>query len=199
MNENMNKISATSIEMTKIIEIINEISDRINLLSLNAAIEAARAGAAGRGFAVVADEISKLAERTTSSVKEIDRLIHRSDDEINGGLDAVLETVGSISKIITGVTEINTMINSINVFMDEQIRENEIVGSEVGNAKDMADEIRTDAEVQKKLGEDVFSSISSMNNIFQANTMSSLDLSSHSKRITSMATDMRKYIISMKL
>jgi len=58
-----------------VLEVINDIADQTNLLALNAAIEAARAGKYGRGFAVVADEVRKLAERTQSSLNEIDTTI----------------------------------------------------------------------------------------------------------------------------
>ena len=78
MNSSIETIRSSSMEMTNIISIINDISDKINLLSLNASIEAARAGDWGRGFAVVADEIAKLADQTASSVKDIDLLIKKS-------------------------------------------------------------------------------------------------------------------------
>ena len=92
----------SSREMMGIVDIINDISEKINLLSLNAAIEAARAGDAGRGFAVVADEISKLADQTAISIKEIDRLIKVNNDEITAGgdnIDSAIDTISACSDL----------------------------------------------------------------------------------------------------
>lgn len=109
-------------DMANFIKVINDIADQVNLLSLNAAIEAARAGDAGRGFAVVADEISKLADATTTNAKEIEKIIFENNKLIENSDHSITETsvlmsklYGSIKKIEKEISEVRNFINDIGI------------------------------------------------------------------------------------
>ena len=191
MKENMGKIGERSRQMTSIIGIINDISDQINLLALNASIEAARAGDSGRGFAVVADEVSKLADTTASSVKEIGSLIQSSEQEIKTGMVIVSDVVARISAIIQGVESINSMVHGMSDFMNKQIETNELMNHNMSRVRVHSESIEQSISEQKVAIGDVVRSINGINELTQKISNGSEDIVQNTKSNYEMANALK--------
>ncbi len=191
MDAIMNQITESSNEVSDIVGMIVSISDKINLLSLNAAIEAARAGDAGRGFAVVADEISKLADQTATSISNIDALINKNKNDIANGMKNMLDTVDNIGSVIEGVESINSMMTNIYTEMESQQKTNESVNTNAEELIIRSDEVRSALKEQRTAVSEVMKSISNINDLVQASAAGSEEMNANAGRLASMADNLK--------
>ena len=151
LKDDMAALDDNARAISQIMAVISDIADQTNLLALNAAIEAARAGEAGRGFAVVADEVRKLAEKTMASTTDVGNAIKAIQDSAAKSMDQVDLTVGNIEK----ATEL-------------AIRSGDALREIVGMVDDTADQVRGIAaasEQQSASSEEINKSIMQVNTI----------------------------------
>jgi methyl-accepting chemotaxis protein len=139
------KLGARSEQVGEIIKVINDIAGQTNLLALNAAIEAARAGEQGRGFAVVADEVRKLAERTTSATNEIGEMIkgfqndtqnavnsmHTGTREVEAGVELSVQAGNSLRQIMKSSESVTDMVQQVATSAEEQSSAGDVIASNV--------------------------------------------------------------------
>nr|WP_010483886.1 methyl-accepting chemotaxis protein [Pseudomonas sp. S9] len=162
-------LAASSDQIGSVLEVIRSIAEQTNLLALNAAIEAARAGEAGRGFAVVADEVRSLAKRTQDSVEEIRQVIeglqsgtrevvstmNSSHRQAQGSVEQVEHAVAALQRISEAVSIITDMNLQIASAAEEQSSVAEEINRNVASIRDVTESITSQADESAQVSQDL--------------------------------------------
>ncbi|MBM9591112.1 methyl-accepting chemotaxis protein [Leptospira sp. 201903075] len=196
MNAAMDNLSQSSLEISKTVDVISKISEQVNMLALNASIEAARAGDAGRGFAVVAEEVSKLAERTAGAVKGIDSLMKKNQNDVSLGREQIEKTTMEIQEIIGNIDSISGKITEVYSAVNTQKELKNKLLKEAVFVKERSTEIKDAVTEHKTATNEVMASVSSISQSSFSNSESS-DLLA--EKITAIANTADKLISMVDL
>ena len=183
--QSVKKVRSDFDQVVNILDVIKGIADQTNLLALNAAIEAARAGEQGRGFAVVADEVRQLAQRTQDSTKEIDNMIGIIMEGANSSVEVMASSV--------------VQANSVQENAKAAIELNKVIGIDMNEISDLSIQIATAAEEQSVVVDDILRNIETLNEGVTETSHATENIAESSVELARLATELEKESAEFKI
>jgi methyl-accepting chemotaxis protein len=197
--DSIRTILESSGRIAGIISLISDIADQTNLLALNASIEAARAGEQGRGFAVVADEVSKLAERSSSSTREIEKLIKDSARGVQAGMEVAGAALTSMQAIIQGADNTSRVVEALAGEVAQQLDAINKMAAATRSISEMSQSISAATEEQTTNATQVARSIENANEQTQAVATAAEQMSASTQELSKLAQRLHGLVRQFRL
>ena len=194
VQEAINELSASAKKIQEIVSLITGIAGQTNLLALNAAIEAARAGEQGRGFAVVADEVRRLAEQSETAAQQIAGLINGNVQSIQGAVTAMAEGAANVGAGNKVMQEVGEAFQAIAGRVEMVTQESKAMSLAVANVAAMSDQAANAAKKMEKTVKDMALQTESVSAATEEQAATAQEIALSSRGLTALASELQESV-----
>lgn len=199
LGSSIKSLSDSSTEIGKINEVITAIAAQTNLLALNAAIEAARAGEAGKGFAVVADEVRKLAEQSANSAKQITSLIKHIQNDTGATLESMESTIKEVEEGLNVVKDAGLSFEKIEKSVNGVVTQLQDVTFAINELSSGTGQVASSVTKVKSIAEEAASSTQNISSATEQQLASMAQIASASLNLAKISEELQEMIMKFKI